>query len=182
MWMYSMILCPITGVEFVIWIEKKVNIYVFLGVLIGWLWMWLFCKFGKASVFVFFSSLLKPLLFFYFRFWKKKIFLVSFLLWFFFMYMYFFAWCMVLMWFFFYFFYGGEDGSIPEGGEAESKYSDWWEWDSDYQSGKHAQLYHLWHEPPSCISLSLSLSLSFYFLFFCMVVLIFVSFGYAIIY
>ena len=26
--------------------------------------------------------------------------------------------------FFFIFFYGGEDGSIPEGGEAESKYSD----------------------------------------------------------
>ena len=30
----------------------------------------------------------------------------------------------VIFFLFFYFFYGGEDGSIPEGGEAESKYSD----------------------------------------------------------
>ena len=34
----------------------------------------------------------------------------------------------------------------------------------------------------SLLHVFLSLSLSFYFLFFCMVVLIFVSFGYAIIY
>ena len=54
---------------------------------------------------------------------------------------------------------------IPKGGEAENRYSDWWEWDSDYQSAKDAQLYHLCHEPPSCISLSLSLYV-FLFIYF----------------
>lgn len=72
----------------------------------------------------------------------------------------------VVLWFLFLFFgyencFGGEDGSVPESGEAESGHADWCEWDSDYEPGKDAQLYHLCHEPASSISRSLSLCFIF---------------------
>lgn len=39
------------------------------------------------------------------------------------------------------------DGSVPEGGETETRDgSDWWEWNSDYESGKDAQLYYLCYD------------------------------------
>ena len=154
----------------------------FLGGLIGWLWMWLFCKFGKASVFVFFSSLLKPLLFFYFRFWKKKF------SWWVFCCDFFLCICIFLLdaWFwcdfFFLFFFMVEKMDRYQRAEKPKANTPIDENEIQITSQGRMRNYITYDMSLLHVYLSLSLSLSFYFLFFCMVVLIFVSFGYAIIY